>query len=105
MGDDSPDDGSAGGDSRIGTRIELADCGDWRRADPRERADAIEAIRAFSGGPAGPPGGRPATLDDDRAHDVLDRQCRQDFAATFRLYKIYARAAAFQHRGGDREPR
>jgi hypothetical protein len=104
MGDGSSDDESGGADSRIGTRIELADCGDWRRADPRERADAIETIRAYSGGPAGPPGGRGATLEDERAHELFDRQCRHDFAASFRLYKIYARAAAFQNRRPQQAP-
>lgn len=102
MGGDSEDEGARGGDSRIGTRIELADCGDWRRADPRERADTIEAIREFAGGPAGPPGGRGATLDDDRAYELFDRQCRHDFAASFRLYKVYARAAAFQNQRQSR---
>ena len=103
LGDDSENDGAPGADSGIGTRIELADCADWRRADPRERADAIEAIREFAGGPAGPAGGRGATLDDDRAYELFDRQCRHDFAASFRLYKVYTRAAAFQDQGrGER---
>ena len=103
MGDDSGDEG-AGGESRLGTRIELATCADWRRADPRERADTIEAISAFAGGPAGRGRGRGATLDDDRAYEVFERQCRHDFAAAFKLYKVYTRAAAFQHRR-PRDPR
>ncbi len=98
MGDGEEDQGASGADSRIGTRIDLLDCADWRRADPRERSDTIEAIREFAGGPAGPPGGRGATLDDDRAYAVFERQCRPDFAASFRLYKLYTRAAAFSQR-------
>ena len=98
MGGDSEDEGAAGADSRVGSRIELLDCEDWQRADPREREDTIEAIRQVVTRPVGPGGGRGAALDDDRAYEVFERQCRQDFAASFRLYKLYTRAAAFQHR-------
>ena len=100
MGDDSGDGGSAGAESRVGTRIELVDCAAWRRADPRERRDTVELIRKVVGKPAGPPGARGRTVDDEEAHDLFNRVCEPDFAASFRLYKVYARAAAFGGRGG-----
>ena len=34
-------------------------------------------------------------LSDDAAYRVLDNTCRRSFAAGFRLYKLYARAATF----------
>lgn len=35
-------------------------------------------------------------LSDDQAYDVFERACSREFAGGFRLYKIYARAAAFE---------
>ena len=34
-------------------------------------------------------------LSDKAAYRVLDNTCRKPFAASFRLYKLYARAASF----------
>ena len=34
-------------------------------------------------------------LSDDAAYRVLDNTCSKDFAGSFRLYKLYARAASF----------
>ena len=98
--DGSGDESSAGEESRVGTRIELVDCAQWRRADPREREDTVELIREFTGQPAGPRGARGRTLDEEEAHDLFDRVCEPDFAASFRLYKVYARAVAFGSHGG-----
>ena len=80
------------------------ECADWRRADPRERADTIDTIEEVIGGTAGGTGGRGATLDDETAYEVLDRQCKPEFASSFRLYKVYARAAAFQGRRPPQQP-
>ncbi len=34
-------------------------------------------------------------LSDEAAYEVLDTTCANDFAASFRLYKIYAKATSF----------
>ena len=44
-------------------------------------------------------------LSDDAAYGVLDNTCARDFAGSFRLYKLYARASELRavHGGpGDR---
>jgi hypothetical protein len=97
MGDDS-EEAPAAGESDIGSRVSYLDCGDWRKFDPRERSETIQAIRDFAGGPADAPGGRGATLDDDKAYKLFDSYCKQEFASHFRLYKLYTRAAAFSRR-------
>jgi hypothetical protein len=82
---------------RIGTPLTLADCSDWRKASPQEREGTVRDLRRFAGGPVGESRGRRgATLDDDRAYQVLDDYCKQSFARAFKLYKLYTRAAAFR---------
>jgi hypothetical protein len=82
---------------RIGTPLQLANCRDWRTASPQERAGTVRDLRGFAGGPVGEsPGRTGATLDDDRAYQVLDNYCKADFARGFKLYKLYTRAAAFR---------
>jgi hypothetical protein len=84
----------------IGTRVELADCYDWEQASVEERLGTINQLKDFaggviSGGSATAPSGRGAVLDDKKAYDLLDGACSQQFAAGFKLYKLYERAAAF----------
>jgi hypothetical protein len=82
---------------RIGAPLKLADCSDWRKASPQERAGTVRDLRRFAGGPVGESSGlRGATLDDDRGYQVLDNYCRQGFASAFKLYKLYTRAASFR---------
>ena len=40
-------------------------------------------------------------LSDDAAYEVLDSTCSRDFAGSFRLYKLYARAASFAPLAGN----
>ena len=91
-----------GSSPQAGARIgepRLANCRDWRRASVRERYGTIEDLREFLGGPVGDkPGGHGATLDDDKAYKLFETYCSRDFARGFKLYKIYARAAAFTGR-------
>jgi hypothetical protein len=75
--------------------VRLADCADWRKAGPSERAGTIRQLRKFAGGPVGSPAGHGAVLDDDRAYELFDSYCSKGFASHFRLYKLYTRAAAF----------
>jgi hypothetical protein len=95
LGDGSSSDQPAAAGARIGVPIRTADCGDWRRATPRERAGTIDDIEAFAGGPGGPPGAHGTTLPDDDAYRLFESYCRNRFARGFTLYKLYARAAGF----------
>ena len=80
----------------VGAPIRLADCTDWRNAEVDERLVTVGQIRDFAGGPVGPRGGRGATLPDERAYDLFQGYCENEFARAFKLYKLYTRAAAFQ---------
>jgi hypothetical protein len=93
-GDDSGPAAQAGGVG-IG-EVRLADCEGWRAADVRERHETLEALRGFAGDRTGSPGGHGATLDDDDAYELIERSCEPSYAAGFKLYKLYTRAAAFQ---------
>lgn len=85
---------SALGDVRVGSVAQLAQCSDWRRGDRDERLATIDDIRSQinlqDGTVQTPP------LSDELAYEVLDGMCANDFARSFRLYKVYARAAGFQ---------
>jgi hypothetical protein len=89
--------GDVGGPT-IGVPITLADCTDWQDATVDERLGTIEQIENFAGGPVvgGPEGARGPTLDPDRAYDLMEEQCANEFARGFKLYKVYVRAAAFE---------
>jgi hypothetical protein len=80
----------------IGAPIRLADCTDWRNAEVSERLVTVGQIRDFAGGPVVPRGGRGATLADERAYALFQGWCENEFARSFKLYKLYTRAAAFQ---------
>jgi hypothetical protein len=84
-----------GGGARIGTPVRLADCDDWQRASVRERYGTVRELRKVAGGPVGSAGGRGATLEDDKAYELFENYCKEDLASSFRLYKLYARAASF----------
>jgi hypothetical protein len=84
----------------IGTRVELADCHDWEQSSTEERLGTLGQLKTFaggtiSGGSATAPTGRGAVLDDKKAYDLLNDACGNQFAAGFKLYKLYERAAAF----------
>jgi hypothetical protein len=83
------------GAARIGTPLRLADCDDWRRASIRERYGTVRQLRKFAGGPVGSRGGRGATLEDDKAYELFENYCKEDLASSFKLYKLYTRAASF----------
>jgi hypothetical protein len=87
---------AAGAGIGVGAPIRLADCTDWRNADVAERLGTVGQIRDFAGGPVGSRGGRGATLPDERAYDLFQGYCENEFARAFKLYKLYTRAAAFQ---------
>jgi hypothetical protein len=93
--EDSADPGSSAlGSSDLQTTAREADCTDWDDASVEERRVIVESIAEFEGGaPTGTPG---RALPEDEAYDLFERLCEQEYASAFKLYKVYARAAAFQ---------
>lgn len=81
------------GQERVGSVAALAQCSDWNEGTEEERRATIPDIQAQlnQAGADGPTPGLPA----DEAYDLFERACANEYAAGFRLYKIYARAAAF----------
>ena len=93
---DSEESAPHGAGPRIGVPLRLADCSDWRAADVAERLGTVRQLRDFAGGPTGSPAGRGAVIEDERAYALLQGSCSAEFAESFKLYKLYTRAAAFQ---------
>jgi hypothetical protein len=85
----------------LGVPVRLADCSDWRDATVSERLGTVRELRQFAGGPTGSPAGHGATLEDEKAYELLDHQCAADLASAFKLYKLYTRAAAFSGLSGQ----
>jgi hypothetical protein len=82
------------GEVQIGSVAPLAQCRDWNRGSRDEKLATIEDIREQVNLQDAPVEG-PA-LTDEQAYRVFENACEARFAATFRLYKLYARAAAFE---------
>jgi hypothetical protein len=80
---------------QLSARINLADCRDWNDGSVDERLGTIRGIREFLGGPVPGTGGTGAVLEDEQAYDLFEGWCENEFARGFKLYKLYARAAAF----------
>ena len=87
------DEGGGVGQAIAGSVAPLAQCSDWNAGGEEERMATIADIRAQLN-QAGADGPTP-DLPDGEAYDLFERACANDFAAGFRLYKIYARGAAF----------
>ena len=81
------------GKAIAGSVAPLAQCSDWVEGNREQRLVTIADIRAQLNQP-GADGPTP-DLADDEAYALLQRACANDFAAGFRLYKLYARGAAF----------
>lgn len=81
------------GQQRGGSVAALAQCTDWNEGTEEEKAATVVDIRAQLN-QAGADGPTPS-LPEDEAYDLFERACANDYAAGFRLYKVYARAAAF----------
>lgn len=81
------------GQSIGGSVAPLAQCRDWRSGTVAERLATIEDIRGQL---------TPQTSESEQsgypdrdAYQLFQRVCAQDFASAYRLYKLYAQAAAF----------
>jgi hypothetical protein len=95
-GNDTPapsDQATGVGQVRAGSVASLAQCSDWNVGTEEERLVTIADIRAQLN-QAGADGPTP-DLPDAEAYSLFERACSNEYAAGFRLYKIYARAAAF----------
>ncbi|HET6830759.1 MAG TPA: hypothetical protein VFH44_05350 [Solirubrobacterales bacterium] len=97
---DSGDPARAGGEVQgvgqpiAGSVAALAQCSDWNEGTEGERAATIDDIYAQVN-QAGADGPTP-DLPDEEAYALFERSCRPAYAAGFRLYKLYLRAAAFE---------
>jgi hypothetical protein len=76
-----------------GSVAHLAQCKDWVGGSRERKLATIEDIRAQVNrrdtGIDAPP------LSDEEALGLFDRACSNSYARSFRLYVLYARAAAF----------
>ena len=94
---DAPRQGPSQGGVRpevAGTTAALANCGEWKRATVKQRRFTVEDLR----GQLTEQSSRSAksVLSDERAYELFQKACKQDYADQLRLYKIYVRAAAFE---------
>jgi hypothetical protein len=78
---------------------QLSNCGDWVRGTEDERYATIADIR----GQLTPQSSETAESDlsDDAAYEMFESSCEEEWAASLRLYKLYARAQAFAPLTGD----
>jgi hypothetical protein len=81
------------GEYRAGSYAPLAQCSDWNEGTEEEKLATVADIRAQLN-QAGADGPTPS-LPENEAFDLFERACANDYATGFRLYKVYARAAAF----------
>ena len=76
-----------------GSVVQYADCGDWRKGTRREREATIEELRDQLTAQSQKDTSSP--LPDGRAYRILDKSCAQSYAASLRLYKLFAKAQGF----------
>ena len=94
--DDRADSGSSAlGSPDVQLTAREADCTDWNEASVEQRQVIVDSLAEHEGGPT-EAGGTGATLPDEEAYDLFDRACAEESSRAFKLYKTYARAAAFQ---------
>jgi len=76
-----------------GSVAHLAQCKHWVGGSRERKLATIEDIRAQVN--RRDTGIRAPALSDEEALGLFDRACSNDFARSFRLYVVYARAAGF----------
>ena len=72
---------------------QLAKCSDWIRGSRDERLATIGAVRAHIN--LQDTAVKTPVLSNRAAYRVFANTCKRPFARSFRLYKLYARAASF----------
>jgi len=93
------DDGESGGAAEpvgqelAGSVAPLAQCRDWEGGTRDERVATIAELKRQIN--LEDSAKKTPELSDNAAYRILDTTCSKPFAATFRLYKIYARATSF----------
>ncbi len=79
------------GEETAGSVAQLAQCRDWNSGTEAEKLATIEDIRSQVNNQD--TGIEAPALSDDEAMEVFNASCKPSYAAGFRLYLIYARAA------------
>ncbi len=94
-GGSSGDAPPSGAGPALAAPINLANCTNWNEASVDERLATIDQLKDYVGGPVAGTEASGETLDDDKAYDLFENYCAEEFARGFKLYKLYSRAAAF----------
>jgi len=96
---DGADEAQGVGPVTAGSTAQLASCRDWVGGTEEERYATIEDIR----GQLTPQSSETAESDlgDEAAYEMFQHSCEAGWAASLRLYKLYARAQAFAPLTGD----
>ena len=76
-----------------GSVAPLVECRDWNGANAEQRLATIDDVRSQIN--LADSGIEAPALTDEEAEELFDSACRPSWAAGFRLYKLYARAAGF----------
>lgn len=77
----------------MGVPIQSATCADWRAAAVGQRIATVRALQEAATPKPGQEHG--ATLDPERAYEILDHDCALAEAKGFLLYELYNRSASF----------
>ena len=81
------------GDPVGGSVAALAQCRDWNAGTEAEKQATIADIRSSLTPQSQEESG--TSLSDEKAYEVFERSCVEDWAQSLQLYKLYANAAAF----------
>jgi len=81
------------GDPVGGSVAALARCRDWNAGTEAEKQATIADIRSSLTPQSQEESG--TSLSDEKAYEVFERSCVEDWAQSLQLYKLYANAAAF----------
>jgi hypothetical protein len=98
-GDDNGGKTKGVGIVRANSTAQFASCKDWRRGTVEQRYATIRDIRLQLDPQTA--GSAQTELPDKTAYRLFQKTCAADFAASLRLYKLYARAQAYAPLRGD----
>jgi len=93
-GDDDRGGADPVGQELGGSVAQLAQCSDWLDADEPQRLATIEDVRSHVNQEDS--GVAASELTDEEAQAVFDHGCARPGSDGYRLYVMYARAAAFK---------
>ncbi|MBO2446065.1 right-handed parallel beta-helix repeat-containing protein [Actinomadura barringtoniae] len=78
--------------------LAIVTCDTWHEMNTDQRNHMLGNMQVFMGGQIDHPGARGTTLTAQQATGMLNNACGLSFSGPFKLYKLYARAAAFMPR-------